>query len=136
MQVLFGSNGAYVYKNGKAVLYAPIQDGLYPITSSSPYDARLADAPTISRNGDSSDGYRGGSNDCDGYGNRGKRNGYGGDSNDYRDSSNDCDSYGNRGKDDRNGSNGYNGSNGSDDYGGNDDGSNGSNDYDSNDDYN
>ncbi|KAJ2498479.1 hypothetical protein GGH96_004263, partial [Coemansia sp. RSA 1972] len=74
MQVLFDSRGAYMYKNGKAALYAPIQDGLSPIMSSSLNNARLADALTI-YGGGSSNGHR--SNMIDYNDNR---NGYDGDS--------------------------------------------------------
>ncbi|KAJ2502252.1 hypothetical protein GGH96_001187 [Coemansia sp. RSA 1972] len=93
-QVLFDSRGAYMYKNGKAALYAPIQDGLNPIMSSSLNNARLAEALTIygggssnghhsnmidyndNRNGYDGDSYSG---NGDGY----NSNGYGGNGNNY-----------------------------------------------------
>ncbi|KAJ2498340.1 hypothetical protein GGH96_004381, partial [Coemansia sp. RSA 1972] len=80
VQVLIDAHGAYGYQDNKTILYAPIQDGLYPITTSSMNDLRLADAPTIYRsstdyernddyNSYSDDGYDSNGNNYGGNGN-------------------------------------------------------------------
>ncbi|KAJ1850342.1 hypothetical protein LPJ76_006429, partial [Coemansia sp. RSA 638] len=50
MQVLFEKSGAYVYKNKKAILYAPETNGLYAISANSAVDKKLEFAPTIMDN--------------------------------------------------------------------------------------
>ncbi|KAJ2501102.1 hypothetical protein GGH96_002233, partial [Coemansia sp. RSA 1972] len=40
-QVLFDAHGAYVYRDGKPILYAPAVNGLYPVTAASLNDPRL-----------------------------------------------------------------------------------------------
>ncbi|KAJ2502551.1 hypothetical protein GGH96_000955, partial [Coemansia sp. RSA 1972] len=80
IQLLFDAHGAYGYQDNNTILYAPIQDSLYPIMSNSLKNARLADAPTIYRsntdyernddyNSYSDDGYDSDGNNYSGNGN-------------------------------------------------------------------